>query len=51
MKRKSVMIKLIDMSLVKRTDELKPISKHGARCPKMWHEVSRTKYGTSRPNI
>ena len=48
---KSVMIKHTDMSLVKHTDELKSFSKDGTRCPKQWYEVSRTRYGTSRPGI
>ena len=49
--KNSVMIKHSDMSLVKHTDELKSISKEGARCSKKWYEVSRTRYGTSRPGI
>ena len=49
--QKSVMIKHIDMSLVKHTDYLKSISKDGARCPKNWCEVFRTRYGTSRLGI
>ena len=49
--KKSVMIKHIDMRLVKHTDELKSISKDGARCPKKWLEVFRTKYGTSHSGI
>ena len=40
---KTLMIKRIDMSLVKHTDELKSISKDGARCPKKWYEMSRRK--------
>ena len=50
--KKFVMIKHIEMSLVKKnTDGLKSISKDGARCPKKWYEVSRTRYGSSRPGI
>ena len=45
------MIKHIDMSLVKIYWWIKALSKDGARCPKKWYEVSRTRYGTSRSDI
>ena len=34
-----------------QSDELKSISKDGARFPKKWYVVSRTRYETSRPDI